>query len=122
MALNETYHPGQRRLQASLDALRAILSLPDYQPINPACNAAALAALETRLANAERAEQLAQMQYANAHDEAVTSAWELHNTVLMAKAQVIAQYGDDSNEVASLGLKKKSARRRPARRTSVPLT
>ncbi len=36
---------------------------------------------------------------------------EFHELVLGAKRQVIAQYGDDSDEITSLGMKKKSERR-----------
>ncbi|MDQ6631631.1 MAG: hypothetical protein M3Y82_07715 [Verrucomicrobiota bacterium] len=35
---------------------------------------------------------------------------------LGAKKQVIAQYGEDSNEVQSIGLKKKSERATPAKK------
>jgi hypothetical protein len=38
--------------------------------------------------------------------------------ILGAKTQVIAQYGADSRAVELLGLKRKSARRRPTRRPS----
>jgi len=36
--------------------------------------------------------------------------------MLGVKAQVIATFGDDSNEVQSLGLVKKSERKRPTRK------
>jgi hypothetical protein len=36
--------------------------------------------------------------------------------MLGVKAQVIAQYGHDSDEVQSLGLKKKSEHKRPTRK------
>jgi len=36
-----------------------------------------------------------------------------HDTILGVKDQVIAQYGPNSDEVASLGLKKKSERKAP---------
>ena len=41
-------------------------------------------------------------------DNAVAAEWDFHNFVLGAKEQVIAQFGKDSNEVQSIGLKKKS--------------
>ncbi len=43
-----------------------------------------------------------------ARDTANAAEWAFHNAMLGAKDQIIAQYGDDSNEVQSLGLKKKS--------------
>ena len=38
-----------------------------------------------------------------------------------ARAQVLAQYGPDSNAIQLLGLKKKSERKRPARRVPAAL-
>jgi hypothetical protein len=43
--------------------------------------------------------------------------WEFHDAILGVKNQVKAQYGADSDEVAALGLKKKSERRPPTRAT-----
>jgi len=53
-----------------------------------------------------------------AHDAAIATQWEHHNLILGVKDQLIAQYGADSDEVASLGLKKKSERKTPARSSS----
>lgn len=118
MAMDETRHPGNERIYSDLEVLRAILNLRDYQPINPAYSTEALSALAAALASAEQAEQLAETTYASARDTKIDAAWALHNAILAAKTQVIAQYGPNSNEVESLGLKKKSARRRPLRRSS----
>jgi len=43
-----------------------------------------------------------------ASDDAADSERDFHKMILGVKAQVAAQYGDDSNEYQSLGLKKKS--------------
>ena len=42
--------------------------------------------------------------------------WEFHNAMLGAKMQVTAQFGDDSDEVQAIGLKKKSEYKAPTRR------
>jgi len=42
--------------------------------------------------------------------------WDFHNAMLGAKTRVTAQFGDDSDEHAALGLKKKSEYKSPARR------
>ncbi|HEX8501979.1 MAG TPA: hypothetical protein VF659_15455 [Pyrinomonadaceae bacterium] len=49
-------------------------------------------------------------------DAATAGEWEFHNAILGAKVQVEAQFGSDSDEFASLGMKKKSDYKRPARR------
>jgi hypothetical protein len=46
---------------------------------------------------------------------AVAAGWDLHNGMLDVKVQVAAQYGTNSDQVASLGLKKKSERKAPVR-------
>ena len=38
----------------------------------------------------------------------VAAEWARHNLVLGMRTQVKAQFGDDSNELQSVGLKKKS--------------
>jgi hypothetical protein len=45
--------------------------------------------------------------------------WALPNLALGVKRQVGAPFGEDSNEVMSTGLKKKSQYKRPARRKVV---
>lgn len=52
-----------------------------------------------------------------ARDDAVAAERDFHDFILGAKDQIKAQYGKDSNEVQSMGLKKKreylSPRRKP---------
>ena len=57
-------------------------------------------------------EILAQHALAAARDATVAAEWALHDAMLGVKAQVLAQYGPDSDAIQSLGLKKKSKRRR----------
>lgn len=49
----------------------------------------------------------------NAKDDAKAAEWAFHNFELSVKNQVAAQFGVDSNEYQSLGLKKKSERKAP---------
>ncbi|HEX8686139.1 MAG TPA: hypothetical protein VF654_06540, partial [Pyrinomonadaceae bacterium] len=49
-------------------------------------------------------------------DAATAGEWEFHNAILGAKVQVEAQFGSDSDEFASLGMKKKSDYKSPTRR------
>ena len=65
---------------------------------------------------AQQAETRAEQALASGHDNAVAAAWVFHNRVLSIKAQVEAQYGPSSNELQSLGIKKKSERKTPVRR------
>lgn len=110
-----------RRLPADLmDAARTALigiqSLPDYTPNNGAYTAARLAELGRAMEEARQAEVRATQALAQARDAAAEAEWALHNGILGAKAQVIAQYGADSNAMQLVGLKRKSERKRTARR------
>lgn len=53
--------------------------------------------------------------YRAASDAARQAEWEFHNAVLAMKEVVKGQFGSDSNEAQSVGLKKKSDRKRPTR-------
>ncbi len=48
-----------------------------------------------------------------AADAARLAEWEFHNAVLAMKEVVKGQFGSDSDEAQSIGLKKKSDRKRP---------
>ena len=64
--------------------------------------------------------QSAEAQAEAARAEAAEAEVNFHDIVVGAKEQVRAQYGSDSNEVQAPGLKKKSERKRPIRRTPKP--
>lgn len=68
------------------------------------------------LAQVEQEELYTRNALAAARDASLAAAHALHEAVLGAKAQVIAQYGSDSASVQAVGLKKKSERKRPTRR------
>jgi hypothetical protein len=55
-------------------------------------------------------------------DRMVAAQWARHNALLGAKQQVIAQYGDDSDEAQAVGLTKKSERAKPAARAKAAAT
>ena len=54
---------------------------------------------------------------AAAWDDAAAREREFHNLMMGVKDQVIAQFGKDSNEVQSIGLKKASEYSRPKTRS-----
>lgn len=106
-------------LQADLDCITALKAIEGYDPSNPADSLAAITDLQTRVNAAGERELHAANAYAAARDNAVLLENERHERVKGVKNQVRAQYGNDSNEVASLGLKK-SSERKPTKRQSRP--
>jgi hypothetical protein len=117
LPFNQTYRLSTATTDADRDALSALKVLRGYAPNNPNHSPEALAALQEAMGNADEAELRAQRALAAARDAAIAAGWEFHNAILGAKSQVIGQFGSDSTAVQSLGLKKKSERKRAARRS-----
>ncbi len=97
------------------EAYFGLMALEDYQPANPTFSKETMTQHYQVMLTAVEAEVNAANALAAARDTAVAAEWDFHNAMLGAKAQVVAQYGDDSDQVQSLGMKKKSEYRRPAR-------
>jgi len=115
MAKNENVRLQTEILQADEDAFLALKAMAGYSPANPAYSPGILTAKYEAMRAAQEAELRAQNALDAARDATVAIQWEHPNLILGAKDQVIAQFGADSNELASLGLKKKSERKAPAR-------
>ena len=116
MAKDQTRRLRPIQLQADQDALTAIQNLGDYQPANPAYKAEKLGTALSSMQSAQQAEVNAANALAAARDSAVAAEWSFHNAMLGVKEQVVAQYGNDSDAVQSLGLTKKSERKSPVRK------
>lgn len=116
MARNQTIRIRPVVLQADVEALIPLRTMSDYAPVNPAYAKSIAEAKLSAMRAAQDAELIAQSALATARDVAAAAEWDYHNTMLGVKSQVIAQYGNDSNELQSFGLKKKSERKMPVRR------
>ncbi len=102
-------------INADQEALTVVQKLNDYAPVNPAHEVEALVAIQHRIEQARQNEIHTRRAQAAARDELMAAEWALHEAMLGVKAQVLAQYGPNSNAIASMGLKKKSKRRRNSR-------
>ena len=88
-----------------------------YSPSNQAFAVDKLEPLADGLKSAQEAEKVA-ADSLSAHRDATRAAERaFHEAILGAKNQVIAQFGEDSDEVASLGLKKKSEYKKGGKRS-----
>jgi hypothetical protein len=117
MAQNQNKRLTPKILQADADALAAIKTLtPTYAPSNAAYAVTVLSTAQTGMATAQGTEVTKKGDYEGARDAANAAEWAFHNLVLNAKDQVIAQYGESSDQVQAIGLKKKSEHKRPAPR------
>jgi hypothetical protein len=119
MAKNQTARVRPDLLALDREAYIAAQALGDYAPANAAYVKTAMTACFTAMAAAQETEIKAEQALAAARDNSVSAEWGFHNLVLGVKTQVAAQYGPDSNELQSLGLKKKSEHKAPRRKKGV---
>jgi len=89
-------------------AIDACAEISNYKPSNTDFSQAALDAAQKSLEATVTAYNQAEKAFAAARDNMVAAQWTRHNLVLGMRTQVKAQFGDDSNELQSVGLKKKS--------------
>jgi hypothetical protein len=116
MALHEMKRLTPAILRADRDAYTALSAFKEYQPSNRTCALEQVAQLVEEMRLAREEEIRVEGRLAAARDASRQAEWRFHNAMLDVKAQVIAQYGFNSDEVQSLGLKKKSEYKKPTRR------
>jgi len=108
MAKNETKRVKPAVLADDVAALNALRTITSYAPSNPNHSITAITQAINDMNAAQAAEDQAAAAVAAARDQAAAKEWAFHNLVLGVKDQVKAQYGKDSPEVQSLGLKRAS--------------
>ncbi len=113
MAKDENKRLNRKELNNDTVANDALKGIESYAPANPRCSVANLQILYTTMVAAQATETRADAALRAARDKAISAEWSFHNTILASKDQVKAQYGKDSNELQSIGLKKASEYKRP---------
>ena len=98
-----------------IDANRPRKSSVDHAPYNPRDAPAHLRAADEAAIQTQNALNVAR-------DTLLAAQREFHAIILGVKDEVKVLYGPDSDEVAALGLKKKSERSRPKRASKPPAT
>ena len=120
MPKTQTGRVSTATLQADVDAMRGLKMIHDYHPINPDYSVETVTAALQRMLDAEEAEVQAQATVTAARDATIAAQWAFHNAILGVKGQVKALYGEDSDQVTAIGLKKKSDRKSPSKSTKPP--
>jgi hypothetical protein len=116
MAKNETRRLRPAQVAADREAFDALQGITNYAPANASYTTANIKALHDRMDDLQRDATQAQADADAKRDAATAGVWAFHNAMLGAKVQVDAQFGPNSDQVASLGIKKKSEYKSPARR------
>lgn len=113
MAKDQTRRLTPKVVQDDTDAFTGLKSIKGYKPANANYAAEKGNAFYDKLPKLHETEKNAKNAYDLAHDASMKAEWDFHNFMLGAKDQVVAQFGDDSNEIQNLGMKKKSDYKRP---------
>jgi hypothetical protein len=103
-------------LSDDTDALNGVRTLLDYDPPRHEAALSTLQLAYQMMQQRQQTESELRARFQAASTQARQAEWEFHNGILAMRKAVLSQYGDDSNEVQTVGLKKKSARKRPTRR------
>ena len=108
--INPNTRVSAEQTQANVEAYLALKNIANYVPINAENSIEAATACYEELLAAEEALINADNAAAAARDTVRHARWKLQNVMVGAKGEVKVRYGLDSNEVAAIGLKKKSER------------
>ena len=111
-----------QRVQSDIDAYLAIKAIPDWNPLKPEYSLEAIACGHDALRATQETELHAQHALDAARDALIREQRDFHERILGAKDQARAMYGSDSDQVAALGLKKKSDKKSPTRAPRVKAT
>jgi len=120
MADKKTKRLRPKDLQEDVDALAALDSFADYNPSNPAYTKANGDAIKAATLAKQEKEVQDYGVWQASRDSAVASEWERHDFVIGARAQVKAQYGENSDQLQAIGLKKKSEYKKPSKKPKPP--
>jgi thioredoxin-like negative regulator of GroEL len=123
MAKDETVPLSAGTLKADADALAALKKISDYKPSNDKYTLDLIEASSDALDVADEAFAQVEAAWQTGRDAHVAAQWAFHNMMLGGKKQVVAQYGDDSDQAQAVGLTKKSEYAKPtSKKTPDPAT
>jgi hypothetical protein len=106
VAKNQTVRVPKAQLEQDRRAYVAVKANERYAPANAEFSKAELDSAFDELDAAEHEVIQVEGRLAAARDRLVAAQWRCHNKMLGVKAQIVAQFGPNSNEAADVGLKK----------------
>lgn len=120
MADKKTRKLNPKDLQEDADALAALEAMPDYNPSNPVFSKANAQTIKAATLAKQEKEVQDYAAWQASRDATVAAEWERHDFVIGARAQVKAQYGENSDQLQAMGLKKKSEYKKPTKKKTPP--
>ncbi len=103
-------------LQANIESGDAIDGIGDYKPANDDFTKAKLAAMRADMVAKQAKETVDYGTYQASRDAAVAAEWAYNDAIRGGRVQVKAQYGENSDQLQAVGLKKKSEYKSPKRK------
>lgn len=116
MAPRQTYILSPTTVNADRATLIALRDIVEYAPRNPAHSVDNLIQLEAAHEQAELEVNRLRRLLDAARNQMIQTGWAFHEGILGARSEVIVQFGPDAQAVQDIGLKRRSARKRPVRR------
>ena len=116
MADSKTRQLSPTELQEDLETFAGLEGIEGYVPSNDEYTVAKGAQLKTSMQASEALEIQKYNEWQASRDKKVADQWKFHDFNRNAKIQVKAQFGEDSDEVAATGLKKKSEYKSPKKK------
>ena len=104
----KTLRMAPAEVQEIRDLITALRAIPTYSPHDQGVTVAALEAKLTEREGKHTTERLKENEAAAARDATAASEVELRDLRKRARLQVAAQFGKDSDELATTGVKKES--------------
>ena len=118
MSTNRPAPLSPAKLQTDEAAFIALKQMTTYAPANQSYTVLAAQSLADAMTAAHAAEKIASDLLDAKRDASAAAEQASHEAIQGVKDQVIAQYRENSDEVASLGLKKRIEYKRPARKAA----
>ncbi|MCK6376424.1 MAG: hypothetical protein L6Q69_20335 [Zoogloea sp.] len=104
-----------QQLKNDIELIRALSGIDGYTPHNPAYSLESATVALEQLDKSETAVILAENALAAARSTLLTDRNAVHKIAMGVKDEAVVLFGPDSDQIAALGMKKKSERSRPKR-------
>lgn len=103
------------QLKNDIELIRALSGIDGYTPHNPAYSLESATVALEQLDKSETAVILAENALAAARSALLNDRNAVHKIAMGVKDEAVVLFGPDSDQIAALGMKKKSERNRPKR-------
>ena len=120
--VSENTRVNPKQVQKDIESYHAFGSMTDYRANNPAHSREAAEAAYQTLIAAERKAVIDKATSAASDDAVVSARRGLQDVILGVKLEAKALYGPSSDQVAALGLKKKSEKAKKSKKAKVKKT